>query len=137
MYTTPLAGTLIEFAGGIAVDGAGNAYVTGDTNSLNFPTQNAFQPTLNSPGCEPPFCTPDAFLTKLNAQGGVVYSTYLGGTEADAGHEVAVDAHGNAILTGTVQSLDFPVKHAVQEKLGGNVCGTPEFPQNCPYVFVT
>jgi hypothetical protein len=66
-----------------------------------------------------------------------VYSTYLGGTEADAGQEVAVDAHGNAILTGTVQSLDFPVKRAVQEKLGGNVCGTPEFPQNCPDVFAT
>jgi hypothetical protein len=136
VYTTLLAGESVDRAGGIAVDAAGNAYVTGATTSRDFPTRNAFQPALNTTNCAGGFCD-DAFLTKLNAQGGVVYSTYLGGSDTDAAQAVAVDAHGNVILVGTVQSEDFPVKQAVQPGLGGNVCGTPEFPQNCPDVFIT
>src|SRR5262249_3321829 len=73
---------------GIAVDGAGNAYVTGRTYSTNFPTTaGAFQPALGGSG--------DAFVAKLNAAGNaLVYSTYLGGSDLDQGNGIAVDGTG-------------------------------------------
>src|SRR5439155_12142857 len=106
LYSTFLGGSSIEgfgsvldnYLGGIAVstDGGGNtyAYVTGDTESTDFPTtSNAYQPTFNTLGGI------DAFVTKLNASGSaLVYSTYLGG--ADYGRGIAVDSSGNAYVTG-------------------------------------
>jgi hypothetical protein len=84
------------------VDGSGNAYVTGQTNSTNFPTANPLQPT-NSTGFF------DAFVTKLNAAGtALVYSTYLGGGSHEFGNGIAVDGSGNAYVTGETQSTDFP-----------------------------
>jgi hypothetical protein len=87
---------------GIAVDGAGNAYVTGLTNSTNFPTTpGAFDTIFNSIG--------DAFVTKLNPTGSaLVYSTYLGGSGLDQGFGIAVDGLGNAYVTGATQSTNFP-----------------------------
>jgi hypothetical protein len=85
------------------VDGAGNAYVTGLTQSTDFPTTpGAFQ-TTHGGGLF------DAFVTKLNAAGtALVYSTYLGGSENDEGLGIAVDGAGNAYVTGFTQSTDFP-----------------------------
>jgi hypothetical protein len=95
-------GSDISESWGIAVDGAGNAYVTGDTNSAKFPvTADAVQTKFG--GDE------DAFFTKLNAGGtGLVYSTYLGGSNGDGGTGVAVDAGGNAYVTGGTASSNFP-----------------------------
>jgi hypothetical protein len=92
----------------IAVDSFGNAYVTGQTNSTDFPTVNAIQPT-NHGGFD------DAFVAKINADGSaLVYSTYLGGSGTDWGSGIAVDSSGNAYVTGSTFSTDFPTVNAIQ-----------------------
>ncbi len=84
----------------IAVDASGNAYVVGHTNALDFPVSaGALQSTLASYNKLPPV---DVFVTKLNPQGsGIVYSTYLGSaSNTESGSGIAVDAQGNAYVTG-------------------------------------
>ena len=102
LYSTYLGGTGNDIGFGIAVDGAGNAYVTGFTNSSNFPTTaGAFQTSFGG--------FDDAFVTKLDPTGSVLlYSTYLRGSGFDFGNGIAVDATGNAYVTGTTLSTDFP-----------------------------
>jgi hypothetical protein len=114
LYSTYLGGTVHEVGGekayAIAVDGAGNAYVTGDTSSTTFPTKNAFQPAHADydPASIYEAAYTDAFVTKLNATGtALVYSTFLGGTGDDSGHAIAVDSAGNAYVTGTT-SATYP-----------------------------
>ncbi|MFQ5658720.1 MAG: SBBP repeat-containing protein, partial [Candidatus Methylomirabilales bacterium] len=94
----------------IAVDPDGNAYVTGLTTSTNFPTKNAFQPGFGS--FLPVFS--DAFVTKLDAAGALVYSTFLGGARTDIGLGIAVDTEGNAYVTGETRSGNFPTVSAFQ-----------------------
>ena len=89
----------------IALDSAGNLYLTGALHSQDFPTVNAIQPT-NGGGV-------DAFALKLDANGNIVYSTYLGGKFNDFGMAIAVDASGNAYITGRTESPDFPVTPGV------------------------
>ena len=85
------------------MDASGNAYVTGCTSSTNFPTTpGAFQTDLRQRD------RPDAFVTKLNATGTLVYSTYLGGNRLDNGHAIAVDASGNAYVTGYTNFHQLP-----------------------------
>ena len=101
---------------GIAVDLAGNAYLTGYTGSTDFPTVNPLQPVFRGSG--------DAFVAKINASGtALVYSTYLGGgsVDPDVGNGIAVDAAGNAYVTGSTSSADFPTVNAFQAVLGGNL----------------
>jgi uncharacterized repeat protein (TIGR01451 family) len=105
-YSTFLGGSDYETATSIAVDSAGNAYVTGITLSTDFPTTlGALDTSHNgSPGFPR-----DVFVTKLNAAGsGLVFSTYLGGDGNDVGNSVAVDAVGNAYVTGETASTNFP-----------------------------
>jgi hypothetical protein len=101
-YSTYLGGSAVDGASGIAVDGAGSAYLTGDTLSTDFPTSaGAFQTSNNG--------VADVFVTKLNAAGSaLVYSTYLGGSLIDSGHGIAVDGAGGAYVTGYTESDDFP-----------------------------
>jgi hypothetical protein len=108
VFSTYLGGTAFEATFGqmrIAVDREGSAYVTGETESADFPTTpGAFRTTYNgSPYYE------DAFVTKFNAAGALVYSTFLGGTDFDAGIAIAVDAAGNAYVAGITGSSNFPV----------------------------
>jgi hypothetical protein len=117
-YSTYLGGSIVDEGLAIAVDGSGNAYVTGSTNSTNFPTANPLQGTnLASPQTE-------VFVSKLNASGsGLVYSTYLGGTggvAGDQGQGIAVDGSGNVYLTGFTFSSNFPTLNAIQSVYGGN-----------------
>lgn len=96
-----------EYGYGIAVDSQGNAYVTGRTQSRNFPTTpSAYNRTCTSASggvCD------DAFVSKLNPAGnGLVYSTYLGSTSTDEGYGIAVDSQGNACVTGITRAADFP-----------------------------
>jgi adhesin/invasin len=101
-YSTYLGGNADDRGFGIALDDTGAAYVTGYTTSTNFPTQLPLQQTNHGNN--------DAFVTKLNATGNaLVYSTYLGGTESDQGNAIAVDSTGQAYVTGSTQSNDFPV----------------------------
>ena len=102
IYSTYLGGTDIDDARGIAVDSAGNAYVTGETVSFDFPTTaGSFQPASKG--------SYDVFVTKLNPTGSaLVYSTYLGGIAADNGERIAVDSSGRAVVLGFSSSADFP-----------------------------
>jgi hypothetical protein len=103
IYSSLLVGSTLDLGElGLALDSAGNAYVTGVTESHAFPTTpGAFQTDLHGDF--------DAFVTKLNANGtALVYSTFLGGTGRDGGHGIAVDSLGNAYITGDTSSLDFP-----------------------------
>ncbi|HEX8180913.1 MAG TPA: SBBP repeat-containing protein [Pyrinomonadaceae bacterium] len=112
VYSTYVGGSDIEGAKDITVDGTGNAYIIGFTNSNDFPTVNPAQGT-NGGG-------QDAFVTKLNAAGSAfVYSTYLGGSARDDGQQIVVDSAGNAYLTGDTESTNFPLANAVQGTNGG------------------
>jgi hypothetical protein len=112
VYSTYLGGTDAETGSGIAVDSSGNAYVTGETLSTNFPTKNPLQASLSGGS--------DAFITKLSPNGqSLVYSTYLGGSGREFGFGIAVDASGNAYVTGQTTSTDFPTKKPFQPSSGG------------------
>ena len=116
VYSTYLGGGsafgCIDYGEGIAADAAGNAYVTGITDSTDFPTANPLQPVFG--GGE------DAFVTKLNPTGSaLVYSTYLGGSGDDAGEGIAVDSAGNAYVAGYTMSTDFPTANPLQPNIGG------------------
>jgi hypothetical protein len=117
VYSTYLGGTAADIAFAIAVDGSGNAYVTGSATSTNFPTLNPFQPTIAGPQ--------SAFVTKLNptlaGAASLVYSTYLGGTGSDRGAGIAVDTNGNAYVTGATGSVNFPTKNPIQVATGGGL----------------
>jgi hypothetical protein len=106
-YSTFLGGSDQDFGEAVAVDADGNAYITGQTYSTNFPTQNPFQPTFSGGGS--PFAY-DAFVSKLSADGSaLVYSTYLGGSDnTEEGHSIAVDPAGNAYVMGLTKSNNFP-----------------------------
>ena len=126
IYSTYLGGSGGESGSGIAVDSAGNAYVTGYTQSTDFPTKNPLQPAYAGG-------TDDVFVAKINPTGSaLVYSTYLGGSGDDLGSAVAVDSAGNAYVTGVTQSSDFPTKNPLQATNGGGPgCST------CQDAFVT
>jgi hypothetical protein len=113
VYSTYLGGSGISEAYGIAVDAAGHAYVTGTTESPDFPTAHPWQPVFGGDA--------DAFVTKLSPEGNeLVYSTYLGGRGGDKGHSIAVNADGNAYVTGRTGSNQFPMTSALQANYGGN-----------------
>jgi hypothetical protein len=117
VYSTYLGGSGYDQGNGIAVDGAGSAYVTGYTSSTDFPTANAVQPEKRGSDTEY-----DAFVTRLNAAGSTLaYSTYLGGSAYDQGNGIAVDASGGAYLIGYTNSTDFPIANALQAENGGAV----------------
>jgi hypothetical protein len=115
---------LPQIDGGIAVDSAGNVYVTGGTTSTNFPTTSgAYQPNSNMVITKKEVAPPsDVFVTKLNATGSaLVYSTYLGGGGSSksggtysGGSGIAVDASGDAYVTGWTNSTTFPTKNPIQ-----------------------
>jgi hypothetical protein len=100
VYSTLLGGAAFDRGLGIAVDGSGRAYVTGYTESDNYPTPNAFDTTYNG--------SQDAYVTKLSASGSeLVYSTFLGGTNPDSGEGIAV-REGKAYVTGYTESDNYP-----------------------------
>jgi uncharacterized repeat protein (TIGR01451 family) len=116
IYSTYLGGNNSDVATSIAIDNAGNAYITGQTSSSNFPVQNALHPTLGGQ-----FGFLDAFVAKLNSSGsGLVFSTYLGGDADDIGNSIAVDSVGNAYVTGYAGSRNFPTTNPLQPNRSGN-----------------
>ncbi|MFL6303063.1 MAG: SBBP repeat-containing protein [Candidatus Sulfotelmatobacter sp.] len=112
VYSTFLGGSDLDQSVAIAVDGSGDAYVTGVTKSSNFP-----------PKPNPPLKgfvgTQNAFVTEFNPTGGLVYSTYLGGSTNDMGTGIAVDSNKNAFIVGRTNSSDFPTAGATQGTLKG------------------
>jgi hypothetical protein len=114
LYSTFLGGSGGDGAAGIAVDSSGSAYVTGFTGSPNFPISHPLQTSLKGPF--------DVFITKLSPDGKrLVYSTFLGGNRDDEGVAIAVDSAGNAYVTGSVTSSDFPTVNPIQSKFAGGV----------------
>ncbi len=120
VYSTYLGGsgykntTEGDVPSGIAIDSVGEAFVTGGTESSDFPvTPGAFQSTNHA--------LSNAFVTKLNAAGtALVYSTYLGGSGHDAASSIAIDRAGNALIAGSTSSSDFPVVPGVIEFFNPN-----------------
>ena len=116
-YSTYLGGSGRPYGGdvgfGITVDASGNAYVTGETFSTDFPvTPGAYQNTWNG------YSSPTAFVSKLNVTGqALVYSTYLGGSSMNFGMAVEIDSSGNAYVTGETLSRDFPVTPDAFQKI--------------------
>ncbi|MFL6215789.1 MAG: SBBP repeat-containing protein [Blastocatellia bacterium] len=106
IYSTYLGGSGYDRVNGLALDGAGNLYATGETASPDFPvTAGAFQTVHRSDGQRG-----DAFVLKLTSTGtALVYSTFLGGSGADAACGIAVSAAGEAYIAGDTSSTDFPV----------------------------
>jgi hypothetical protein len=125
LYSTLLGGALTDSPAGIAVDGLYNAYVTGYTQSNNFPTANAVQASYTGGTCGPNPC-PDAFITEVNPQGtALVYSTYLGGSLANWGNGIALDSSipPNTYVVGTTTSSDFPAIALAYQGGPGNTTG--------------
>ena len=122
------AGSSHEFGYDVAVDANGSAVVAGWTLSTNFPVVGALQPSYSSipAGCVPASDTfkcarSEAFVTKFSANGtSLIYSTFLGGTEFDEAYSLALDASGNAYVTGTTTSANFPTAAPKQPSGGGN-----------------
>jgi uncharacterized repeat protein (TIGR01451 family) len=112
VYSTYLGGSSNDRGFAIAVDGGGNAYVAGSTLSANFPTLSPAQGSLNG--------TSDAYVVKLNAAGSaIVYATYLGGSGGETAFGVAVDSSGNAYVTGSTGSSNFPTVNPAQATYRG------------------
>ena len=113
-YSTYLGGAGEDEGYGIAVDAAGDAFVTGRTGSTNFPMASPIQAAQGDAGS-----SFDAFVTQVNAAGTAwAYSTYLGGNALDSGEAIALDSAGNAYVTGSTSSPNFPVANAVQAAFG-------------------
>jgi hypothetical protein len=120
VYSTYLGGSGLDGARAVAVDSGGNAYVTGDTGSTDFPTVNPFQSSCIGCTGSPYSSTYNGFVTKLNSSGsGLVYSTYLG-PDSSQGVGIAVDSAGNAYVVGDTDSISFPLVHAFQGCCSGN-----------------
>lgn len=111
-WGTFIGGSRDDVAGQIATDATGNVYLTGSTQSTDFPVARGFQ--MASRGGQ------DIFVTKLNATGtAILYSTYLGGSGTDDGTSIAVDSSNNAWVTGSTTSRDFPTRNPSQASLTG------------------
>jgi uncharacterized protein (TIGR03437 family) len=122
-WATYLGGSNFDNAPAIAVNSAGDVFVAGSTSSIDFPVNNAIQPSLKG--------GQDGFITRLRNDGSALdFSTYLGGAGFDGVTAIAIDPAGALYVTGGTTSLDFPVVSAVQSTRGGN----PAFPNTDAFV---
>jgi Beta-propeller repeat len=113
LYSSYIGGSGYDQGSSIAVDGSGNAFLTGYTTSADFPVVNQIPGACNG-ACGQGNGRDDAFVIKVNATGtALVYSSYIGGTDYDLGHGVAVDGSGDAYLIGQTASTDFPVVNQI------------------------
>jgi hypothetical protein len=144
VYATLLGGSgVFESATAVAVDAAGNVYLTGSTDSVDFPTTaGAFQRT--APDVR--LAASNVFVSKLNPSGtGLVYSTYIGGAGEDFSGGIAIDATGHVYVSGLTTSAAFPTTPGAfrrsdggdQQVRSGADCGHTGFHEPCFDVFVS
>jgi len=108
-WTQSIQGDDHDYAAGIAIDPAGDVWITGFTDSTDFPLVDPMDGTPNG--------FRDAFLTKLSASdGSLLYSTLIGGDHADAAHGIAIAPNGEILLAGSTKSRDFPTVNAYQSE---------------------
>ena len=111
-YATYLGGNGSDFTNAIRVDANGDAYVTGGTNSTNFPTVNALQTSFLG--------VTDVIVSELNPSGSsLLFSTYLGGKSGDGGSALTLDSAGDIYVIGYTESPDFPLQNPIQGTYGG------------------
>ncbi|MGH9359443.1 MAG: beta strand repeat-containing protein, partial [Terriglobia bacterium] len=126
LYSTYLGGSGGDRAFGLALDSSGDAYVTGSTQSANFPTTPGAYQTAFGGGT-------NAFVSKLSASGAQLsYSTFIGGAGNDQGNGIALDASGDAYITGSTSSTNFPTLNPTQSALAEGSCSS-----TCSNAFVS
>jgi hypothetical protein len=140
-YSTYLGGSSSDVAYALAADSSGNAYITGQTYSTNFPVKSPLPDGSTCTKCNPSSGLSDVFVAKINSAGSaLVYSTYLGGSGVDVGTAVAVDSSGNAYVTGDTSSTDFPTTSGAFQTTGdifGDAFVTELNPTSSALVFST
>lgn len=115
VYSTFLGGSDFDHAWGIAVDGAGRAYVTGETSSRDYPITLGAYAASFSGGFD------DAFVSVLDPMGtSLVYSTFLGGNDSETGAAISVDLEGRAYVTGVTSSIDYPTTSGAYDRTLSN-----------------
>ena len=117
VYATYLGGALNETFGGMAVSPRGDVYLTGSTLSSDFPTVNGYKATLTTSSTSN---AADAFVVWIDSNLDLAYSTYLGGTSADAGYAITYEGTAKLWVTGGTQSDDFPIVGGLQSTRGGS-----------------
>lgn len=110
IYSTFIGGSELEIGSGIAIDLQGASYITGETESNDFLTYSALDDTFNG--------SSDGFITKLNPEGTINYSTFIGGNNQDGGTDILIDESGYCFIAGTTKSEDFPILNAFDSSLG-------------------
>ncbi len=133
LYSTYLGGSGSDHAYGLALNGANQVYLTGFTQSTNFPLANPFHNTFGGGTCRGSACY-DAYVTHLDiGSNSLVSSSYLGGSNEEQGAGITVDDNGNAYVTGYTKSTNFTTLAAIQPAKGADSCSTPP----CADAFVT
>ncbi|WP_455139279.1 SBBP repeat-containing protein [Candidatus Hodarchaeum mangrovi] len=108
-----LGGSQDDLIRDIAIDSEGNFIVTGDTMSNDFPiTENAFQSTFAGGIQDIHTVSGDTFISKFNKSGGLIWSSFLGGSSNDGGMHVVVDSFDNIFVVGVTNSFDFPTSES-------------------------
>jgi hypothetical protein len=116
VYSTYLGGDVSDWAAGIAVDAAGNAYVAGWTSSVNFPQASPVQAAFGG--------LTDAFISEFNFAGnGLIFSTYYGGSGSDSVTAIALDINANIFTGGQTGSLDLPLLHPIESTTAASSTG--------------
>ena len=125
LYSTFLGGSGQDRAAGISVDQSGYVYIAGNTVSSDFPSQSAFQPSIRrKPTGNNKSIQQDAFLTKLNPSGGLVFSTYFGGNDEERALDMTIDSLGQPVLVGSTRSNNIPTMRAIQPQSSNPDDGT-------------
>jgi len=116
LYTTYLRGNKGDFGSGISLDAAGDIYVAGGTDSLDFPILNAIKPVKDG-------VTREGFITKLaNGDGSLLFSTFFGGSRSDEIYDITLNDAGEIYVVGKTQSTNFPTVNPIQSGLNLNQC---------------
>ena len=124
VYSTFFGGNGLDVAREIAIDSSGRVYITGWTNSSDFPTASPLQANIAG--------GVDAFVTKLDALGAnIIFSTYLGGSDNEWGKNIALDTSENIYVAAWGNSIDFPTVSPIQGTNAGGCIEVSSPPQDC------